>query len=183
MIAPALAAQRTAQRTASYRFLVVGRGNELWGDAAAGAEAARTVADWQLASVKALTVHQFTLNLVEAIAEADYVIFVETCHAQSCARTIQLEPIVGDAPVAGSVLSMAYRCEARDLLSLSQQRYGCAPQAWLLQIPTERCEFGEALSSTAQRGCDRALQIIEQFFQTYQQRPHMSQSACLQSAC
>lgn len=183
MIASALAAQKTAQKTASYRFLVIGRGNELWGDAAAGSQVARAVADWQLGSVKALTVHQFTLNLVEAIAEVDYVIFAETCHAQSCARTIQLEPIVGDAPMAGSVLSMAYRCEARVLLSLTRQRYGYAPQAWRLQIPTERCEFGEALSSTAQRGCDRALQIIGQFFQTYQQRPYMSQSACLQSAC
>lgn len=183
MIAPALAAHSTAQRTASYRFLVIGRGNQLWGDAAAGSQVARAVADWQLGSVKALTVHQLTLDLVEEIAEVDYVIFAEAYHPKSCARTVQLEPIVGDAPMAGSVLSMAYRCEARVLLSLTRQRYGCAPQAWLLQIPTERCEFGEALSSTAQRGCDRALQIIEQFFQTYQQRPHMSQSACLPSAC
>ncbi|CAN5632031.1 hypothetical protein BH23CYA1_BH23CYA1_18570 [soil metagenome] len=181
MVASALAAQSTVQSTAPYRFLVIGRGSELWGDAAAGLQVARAVADWQLASVEALTVPHFTSNLVEAIAQSDYILFVEACDDKSCARTVQLEPIVGEPQPAGTVLSMAYRCDPWVLLSLTRQRYGYAPQAWLLQIPTERCELGEALSSTAQRGCDRALRTIEQFFRTYQQRPYMSQSACLQS--
>ncbi len=179
MIASVLAAQSTVQSIGSYRFLVIGRGSELWGDAAAGLQVARAVVDWQLSSVKALTVPHFTSNLVEAVSEADYVIFAEASQPRSCAQTIQLEPLVGDAPVAGTVLSMAYRCDPQVVLSLTRQRCGYAPQAWRLQIPTERCEFGEALSSTAQRGCDRALRTIEQFFQTYQQRPRMSQSACL----
>lgn len=181
MIASALATQSTARSIASHQFLVIGRGNELRGDAAAGPQVARAVADWQLSAVRTLTVPHFTSNLVEAISEVDYVIFAEAGQAQSCARTIRLEPIVGDAPVRGTVLSMAYCCNPQVLLSLTRQRCGYAPQAWRLQIPTERCEFDEALSSTAQRGCDRALRTIEQFFQTYQQRPYMSQSACLQS--
>lgn len=178
MVTSALAAQNKVQSTASQRFLVIGRGSELWGDAGAGLQVARAVADWQLASVETLTVPHFASNLVEAIAKSDYILFVEACNDKSCARTVQLEPIVGEPQSVGTVLSMAYRCDPWVLLSLTRQRYGYAPQAWLLQIPTERCELGEPLSSTAQRGCDRALRTIEQFFQTYQQRPYMSQSAC-----
>lgn len=166
------------------RFLVIGCGNECHGDNAVGIRVAKDVADWQLSPMKSVAVEQLTPKLVADIAEADYVIFVDACDAQSCARTAQLDPIVADAQILGSPHSRFNHSRIfhpqlnsyspSRLLNLTQQLYDHAPQAWLLQLPTEKTSVGETLSSTAQRGCDFALQTIARFFQSYQRSIYMS---------
>lgn len=158
-------------------LLIIGHGSDLQGDDAVGAWVAKTVADWQLPSVESLAVPRLTPELAADMAQANYVIFVDAC-GESCALTIQLEPIV----VTRSALSLCTdlilpdNCEPSALLALVQTIYQRHPQAWTIQIPTECFDLGKSFSDTACRGCDRALRTIEQFFRTYLSAP------CIESA-
>ena len=60
-------------------FLVIGYGNELRGDDAAGPCVARGVADWGRPEVDGLAVHQLTPELAPALAGAEVVVFVDAC--------------------------------------------------------------------------------------------------------
>lgn len=154
---------------AQYQFLVVGYGNDLKGDEAAGLRVAATVAQWNLPSVNTIAVSQLTPELVNSVAQAEYVIFVDVCSSESHARSFQMEPIVIGDKALRTVSSDTHSYNLLALLNLTKQLYGYAPMAWLLLIPTESFDHGAALSSTSLRGCDRALRTIEQFFQTYRQ--------------
>ncbi|GEM_PF-174508 len=163
-------------------FLIIGYGNELRGDDGVGPMVAMTVADWQLPSVKSLGVQQLTPELAAEIVQADYVIFVDAC-GQSCAPTIQLNPIVirQESLQSSTAALLSHTCEPATLVSLTQRLYGRHPQAWLLQIPTEQHDLGMHFSKTAQRGVDKALRKIEQFFITYL-RPTLTRSeSCMNS--
>lgn len=157
------------QTVAQSRFLIIGYGNELRGDDAVGSKVADAVANWKLSSVKTVVAHQLTPELVDHIVATDYVIFVDACSGESCARTVQIDPIVMGAPAPRTLPTDTHHCDPLSLLNLTQQMYNRAPQAWLLRVPGESFELGEGLSSIAKRGCDRAVRTIEQFFKTYQQ--------------
>jgi len=151
-----------------YPFLIIGYGNDLRGDDAVGPKVAMTIASWHLASVKSLAVNQLMPELAAEMVKADYVIFVDAC-GRRCAPTIQLDPIVPDKKTLAHCTEplLNHACEPSALVALTQFLYDRHPQAWWLQIPTECHELGQSLSNTAQRGVDRALRTIEQFFITY----------------
>ena len=159
--------QNSNQNAGKSRFLVIGCGKEQQGDEAAGHQVAKTVENRQLASVKTLTVSQLSPAHATEIASADYVIFVDACSGQSCSRAVQIEPIVGDFQPLRMLSGKAQGLNPWTLLNLTEQRYGEAPQAWLLKVPAERVDEGSALSTTAQLGCDRATTTIARFLQTY----------------
>ena len=158
----------TRQAMSSFRFLIIGHGRERQGDATVGAKVAEMIASWHLPSVKSTSVSNLTPELINDIVATDYVIFVEACGGESCARTTQIDPIVPGGHPSRTMPSGLSTCQPLSLLNLTQQLYGRAPQAWLLQVPTENFDAGEALSATAQRGYDRAVRTIEQFLKTYQ---------------
>ncbi|NJM98130.1 MAG: hydrogenase maturation protease [Phormidesmis sp. RL_2_1] len=158
----------TAHNIAQNSFLIVGYGNALRGDDGVGAQVAHAVADWHLPEVKTIIVHQLMPELAIEVAKADYVIFVDACGEESCARTVQLDPIVLGGDNTQSVSALSHTHGARGLLQLTQQLYGYSPQAWLLQVPGENFNLGQALSTIAQNGCDRALRVIERFLINYQ---------------
>ncbi len=164
---PELPRQATLRRSTQYSFLIVGYGNELRGDDAVGAQVANTVASWNLPQVSSIVVHQLLPELATKLAAVDYVIFVDACGEESCARTIQLSPISAtQSNRTATALTRAH--SAQGLLALTQKLYGHTPQAWLLQVPTESFDFGKQLSSTALRGSDQAVQTIERFLINYQ---------------
>ena len=174
--APPLQTQRTKSLSSS-RFLIIGCGKEHHGDEAVGPQVARIVNHWALDSVRTLTISQLQPSHAADIASAEYVIFVAGCRGYRCARTVQLEPIVGQFQPLRVLSGQPQILNPWTLLNLGQQRYDTAPQAWLLQVPTERFDpclgVGESLSATAQNGCDRALATITKFFQTYQDPAHL----------
>jgi len=149
------------------RFLVIGCGSEQQGDESAGLQVAKAVESWQLASVKTLSVSQLSPDHAADIVNADYVIFVDACSGQSCSRTVQIEPVVGDSQPLRILSGKPQGLNPWTLLTLTEQRYGESPQAWLLKVPAERTDGGSVLSTTAQLGCDRATTTIARFLQTY----------------
>ncbi|MGB7084995.1 MAG: hydrogenase maturation protease [Phormidesmis sp.] len=171
------------QSVASSRFLIIGYGNELRGDDAVGPRVADIVANWHLPSVKSISVHQLTPELVNDISATDYVIFVDACSGTSCARTVQLDPIVvGDHSSRTLAANDTHSCNPLALLHLTEQLCSHTPQAWFLQVPIESFGFGKDLSSTTKRGCDQAVRTIEQFLKTYQHPTWLKQTACMKSA-
>ena len=178
--------QSTARYPTCCSFLVIGYGNALRGDDAVGARVARTVADRNLPKVNAIAVHQLMPELAIEISKVDYVVFVDACAEERCARTIQLDPISANVirPQSSThrANSLTHSHSAEGLLALTQKVYGHTPQAWLLQVPTESFEYGEQLSSTAQRGRDEALQTIERFLVNYQVPYRVTSEPCMKSA-
>lgn len=164
------------------RFLIIGHGNDLAGDGAVGYQVVDMIASWHLPSIKTIATQQLSPNLIDDIVLADYVIFIDACAGQSCARTIQLDPIIVGTQLPRTLASNSTGDSPLALLNLTQQRYGRTPQAWLLQVPTESSDLHDGLSATTQRGYDRAVRTIEQFLKTYQRPAWMSAIAHMQSA-
>ena len=102
--------------------------------------------------------------------------FVDACGHKGI-RTVQIDPIVLCDPQTSSMAFAAHSYDPLALLNLTQRLYNRHPQAWLLQIPIESCNLGQALSPKAHQGCDHALRAIEQFLITYRQ-PYL----CMKSA-
>ena len=184
-----MACSPALQKVAHSQFLIIGSGNDLWGDDAAGPQVADTVAGWQLPSVKAISTPRLTTELVNEMAMAHYVIFVDAFSDHSRSRTVQLCPIVLGAASAQKLPQDTSRETPKKtdrdhplaLLSLTEVLYGRSPQAWWLRVPTERFGEKEVLSKTAERGCDRALTTIAQFLKTYQQPAEIGRSISVQS--
>lgn len=184
-VATTLATSGNAPSVALARFLVIGCGSQHRGDEAAGLQVVDTVESWQLNGVATLAVPQLTPDHASEIINADYVIFVEACNGQSCSRTVQIEPVVGDFQPLRLLSGKPQGLNPWTLLNLTEQRYGNAPQAWLLKVPAIRptasehtggkyTEGSNSMSSTAQIGCDRAIMTISRFLQTYQKPAGLS---------
>lgn len=159
--------ESASQGIAHSRFLVIGCGLDQQGDEAVGLQVVKAVESWQLASVKTLTVSQLIPDHAAEIAHADYVIFVDACGGQSCSRTVQIEPVVGESQPLRLLSGKSQGLNPWTLLNLTRQRHGESPQAWLLKVPAEQVDQGTALSTTARLGCDRATTTIARFLQTY----------------
>lgn len=173
----------TPQATHHCTFLIVGYGNSLLGDDEVGPQVATAVSDWQLPSVKALSVQQLLPELAVEMAAANYVIFVDA-GGKIGASTLCLEPIVTTPATLAHCTTPALNhvYDPAALVALTQRLYGNHPQSWLLQIPTEHYDLGGALSETAKQGVDSALRTIEQFLTTYLRPTFTPVEPCTKSA-
>ena len=136
-------------------FLVIGYGNELRGDDAAGPCVARRVAGWGRPEVDGLAVHQLTPELAAALAGAEMVVFVDACAAgeerEVCVRRLEAGP--------GAVVG--HTSDPRWLLALAEAAYGRRPEAWLVTVPAADFGLGGRLSATATEGVAVALRQID----------------------
>jgi hydrogenase maturation protease len=134
------------------RLLVIGYGNELRRDDAAGPRVARAVAAWQLPGVEGIAAHQLTPELAERIGEAERVVFVDAGQDDR----VLTRPL--ESSRAARVLG--HTGEPRELLALAEALYGRRPEAWLITLPAPELGFGEGLSAAAERGLAEALRQI-----------------------
>ncbi len=151
-----------------YDFLVIGYGDERYGDDAVGPRVAMAVSDWNVSAVKGLAVPQLTPELTAELAKANYAMFVDACAHQNI-QTVQIDPISVYDEQPSSMAFAANNYDPLPLLNLTQRLYKRHPQAWLVQIPIKSCDLDSELSSLAHQGCDRALKSIAQFLVTYRQ--------------
>jgi len=136
-------------------LLVIGYGSELRGDDAVGRRVAEQVSAWQSPSVLALTAHQLTPELADALARAQVAVFVDAAVPDTnpgvCVRPIE--------PAAPKTV-LEHTGDPRSLLALTQAVFGHAPKAWLITVPGIRFDFGESLSDVAEQGAVEALEQI-----------------------
>jgi hydrogenase maturation protease len=138
-------------------ILIIGYGNELRGDDAAGPRAASALAAMGLARVQVLIRHQLVPELSEALSQARAAIFVDA----SCAPGAN-EIAVQELKPSTETEPSAHASDPRALLALAQAVFGHCPPAWLLTIPGTSFDLGAPLSPLAQRGVTAAVARLQE---------------------
>lgn len=140
------------------QYLVIGYGNSLRRDDAAGQRVAEAVEAWNLAHVRSIVCHQLTPELAEELSRTEVAIFVDAAAPSEQLTTVKLELIEPDT----NQITAAHTANPRSLLALAQWLYGTVPTAYWILIPTLDFGFGEQLSPMTQAGVNQALQVIQQ---------------------
>jgi hydrogenase maturation protease len=139
--------------------LVIGYGNTLRGDDAAGVRAAELIVQ-RVQEIECLCVHQLMPELAENISRTDLVIFFD---AQAGCTDLTVRSLAA-VPVS---LLHTHIVSPEILLTLSRDVYGRLPsQAYAIGIPAFQFDFSEELSPETQQAvltaADRALEYINQ---------------------
>jgi hydrogenase maturation protease len=141
--------------------LVIGYGNTLRGDDAAGVKAAELIAQHH-PEFEYIYLHQLVPELAEQIGEYDIVFFIDAQKdiAQTNARLI--------APSVGADQPRTHFISPESLLSLSQQLYQHLPEkAYIIGIPASQFEFSEELSERTVQGMTGCLALVEQIIRKH----------------
>jgi hydrogenase maturation protease len=136
-------------------ILVIGYGNDLRGDDAAGRTAADRVAAWGHPAVRVLSLHQLTPELADPLAAAERAIFLDAHLAtdDAAVRVRRIHPASDDT-------GMAHTNEPARVLHLAETAFGHAPEAWWITIPAAEFGFGAPLSPLTERGIADALLTV-----------------------
>ena len=138
----------------SCRTLVIGYGSTLRSDDGAGARAAQLLSSRALPGVSVTAAHQLTPDVAGTLAEYDRVIFIDATVLPDS------EPRLERVGPAASESALGHSGSPQTMLALAKAAYGRCPEAWLLTIPGEYFEIGEALSPLAEQGVARAADMI-----------------------
>jgi hydrogenase maturation protease len=130
--------------------LIVGYGNSLRGDDAAGLWAALRLA---ACGFDAAAVHQLTPELAPRVAAARRVVFVDA-HAALAPGEVAVARIEAGEEAPSAFVHFA---GPAGLLRLAREIYGAAPEAWMVTIGGRDFGLGEELSVEARRGVRRAV--------------------------
>ncbi len=136
--------------------LVVGYGNELRGDDAVGPLAARAAAQWGLAGVRCLDLHQLTPEVVEEMAGVAEVVFID---ARLGGEGVRVEELSAGGEAPGGHVS-----DPRGLLALCAVLHGRAPRARLVTIGVGAVEVGAGLSAGAEARLRQTLALLREWF-------------------
>lgn len=135
--------------------LVIGYGNPLRGDDAAGRYLVAQLATCYGARVSCLSLHQLTPDLAADIAAVERVIFVDAS-SDVTLRQATLEPLLPSAAAGGS----SHHLHPATLLALTQSLYGLCPTAFLLGLPAQSFDLSESLSVFAAQGVAEGFELL-----------------------
>jgi hydrogenase maturation protease len=139
------------------KVLVIGYGNTLRGDDAAGVHAADLIAK-RYPEITCVRVHQLMPELAEQIAECDIVFFIDAQQGitQPIARLI--------APGIEADQPRSHFFSPESLLALSQQLYQQLPsKAYVVGIPASQFEFSETLSAQTNAAMHQCVELVEKY--------------------
>ena len=162
-------------------YLIIGYGNTLRSDDGVGYRIAETVAQWNLNSVRSLSVHQLTPELAETMSHAKTIIFVDAVLVNAALRNTflvdatELSPNLSPEPSLDPASTIALELVEPDLnqsltahhinppllLALCHQLYHALPIVYQLLIPVQNFDVGETLSATAAAHSVIALEKIK----------------------
>lgn len=135
--------------------VVIGYGNTLRGDDAAGPIVAEAIAALGLPRVRTLIAPQLTPELAEVLAEAGVAVFVDAAEMPDPERVE-----VVSVAAAGRSQSLGHTSDPGVLLALAVAVYGRCPPACLVRIPAASFALGAGLSPITRRACAAAVQEI-----------------------
>ena len=146
--------------TFTVRCLILACGNTLREDDGVGPFLAQWAEErWRNdARVRVLCDHQWTPEMVEEVAQAESVIFVDC--ATDCAagfvRTMPVEPADANSKIG------THHLGAEQLLAFSQQLYGTMPRnSLLLTVGACSLELREGFSETVQAALPEAREALD----------------------
>ncbi|QEH36987.1 hypothetical protein OJF2_55720 [Aquisphaera giovannonii] len=137
-------------------LLVIGFGNPLRRDDAAGLVVADRLGAVPRPGWRVLSVPQLVPELAASLAEARTVVFVDA-GLPGVADRVRVEAVAPGA--AGE--SLDHAASPRGLLGLCRLAYGRSPDGWLVTVPAEDLGFGEELSGRTIAGIREAVGRIE----------------------
>jgi hydrogenase maturation protease len=137
------------------KVLVIGYGNTLRGDDAAGIRAAELIAK-RRPEIECICMHQLMPELAEQIAVNDIVFFLDADVNVTQPKARQIAPRVKiDQP-------RTHFISPESLLQLSQQLYQRIPlKAYVIGIPASQFEFSEELSELTTKSVEGSVRLVE----------------------
>lgn len=111
--------------------LIIGYGNPLRGDDAAGLLVAESLREMDIPDIEVIAVHQLAPELAEPVSRAGLVIFVDACMGPE-------DGGLSERPVRSEVEGLGaftHHSTPEGLLAAAQSLYGRAPEAVLISIP------------------------------------------------
>lgn len=139
------------------KVLVIGYGNTLRGDDAAGIRAVDRLAKLH-PEFECICMHQLMPELAERIAENDTVFFFDADVSVMHVALRLVEP--------GEQVDQprTHFISPESLLRLSQDLYQRVPnQAYIVGIPASRFDFSEQLSDRTEKAVEESLALVESF--------------------
>jgi len=137
------------------KTLVIGYGNTLRGDDAAGIRAAELI-EKRYPEVECICMHQLMPELAEQIAEQDIAFFLDA-DAQVSQVTLRMA-----LPSGEDDQPRTHFISPQSLLRLSQQLYQRTPtKAYIIGIPASQFEFSEELSEVTKKAVDESVLLVE----------------------
>jgi hydrogenase maturation protease len=150
--------------TSPVRCLILACGNTLREDDGVGPFLAKWAVDrWRDdARVRVLCDHQWTPEMVEEVASAESVIFVDC--ATDCAAGVVRSMIV--EPACDMTKLGTHHLDAGQLLALSMQLYGRMPRSsLLLTVGAGSLELREGFSEAVEKALPEAQRVLEESVQ------------------
>jgi hydrogenase maturation protease len=139
------------------RITIIGYGSTLRGDDGVGQYVAHALMEAPIgADVDIITRHQLTPELVLAVAQADYVIFIDACEGETPGE-VTLKTIEPDSTSG----SFSHQVTPMSLLAAAQNLYGKLPQAYLLSIAGTNFDYGEVLSPQVEAAVANATALVQ----------------------
>jgi hydrogenase maturation protease len=136
-------------------ILIIGYGNELRGDDAAGLRVAETVSRLNLPGTEALAVRQLTPELAEPLSQASAVLFVDAA-VDGPPGHVEVTPC-GPADLARP---LGHLGDPDALLALAEAVFGRTPSAWLVKVRVQTTALGAPLSAAAEQGVRAAVAVV-----------------------
>ena len=139
------------------KVLVIGYGNTLRGDDAAGVKAAELIAQ-RHPEFEYIYLHQLVPELIEKIGDYDIVFFIDAQKdiTQPSVRLI--------APSIEADQPRTHFISPESLLALSQQLYHHLPsKAYVVGIPASQFEFSEELSAQTDLAMHECVAVVEKY--------------------
>ena len=134
--------------------LIIGYGNPLRGDDAAGPVAARRLAEF---GFPAIETHQLTPELAEPIAAAEIVFFLDADAAVPAGEiSVQSVAASGNEPTP----SLEHHSTPAGLMRLSALAYRAEPEAWTVGLGARSFALSEGLSRDAELAVSRAVTLV-----------------------
>ena len=145
--------------------LVIGWGNELRSDDAAGLHFVRRLEAEKLPGVETMEVPQLTPELALDVAGAGKVVFVDASVSgtSTTCREPKLEKLgfsSSSAVPTRQIPTCIHSLGPEGVLELAQGLYGQRPEAWILSLPVESLEIGFGLSVFAEEGIEKAFDFL-----------------------
>ena len=150
-------------RVPRWRLLVIGYGNELLGDDAAGPLLARRIGRCRYAGTKVLVAPMLLPEMAVDMSQSDRVLFVDASVRCSKGR-VRLSPVMKARH--HPALSCAYSPET--LFSLCGSLSGRRPKSWAIEVPSARFDLGRGLSETTVEGMEKSARLIRRWVQAIQ---------------
>jgi hydrogenase maturation protease len=139
------------------KVLVIGYGNTLRGDDAAGVKAAELISQ-RHPEIICVCLHQLVPELAEQIAECDIVFFIDaqTDITETNARLV--------APSIEADQPRTHFISPESLLAISQQLYRRLPaKTYVVGIPASQFEFSEELSAQTDLAMRQCVAMVEKY--------------------